>query len=90
MAGHNLACAELERGHSVAAIRLWRLSASGGDKGSMNNLILFFEAGSLRHGDLAETLRVFYRSRGELQSEDRDKYIEHLKKTGEYKEEYNL
>ena len=56
----------------------------------MNNLILFFEAGSLRHGDLAETLRVFYRSRGELQSEDRDKYIEHLKKTGEYKEEYNL
>ena len=66
----------------------FRLSASGGFKPSVNSLIARFEVGMLRHGDLAETLQAFYRSRAEMKSEDRDKYIAYLKKVGEYKEEY--
>ena len=54
----------------------------------MNNLIACFEDGFLRHVDLAETLQAMYRSRAEMKSEHRDQYIAHLKKTGEYKAEY--
>ena len=67
-------------------MRHWRLSTSGGDKDSMHNLIVCFEKGLLHHGDLAETMRAFYRSSAEMTSKDRDLYIEHLKKTGEYED----
>ena len=56
----------------------------------MKSLIIYFEDGLLRHGDLAETLQVMYLASAEMKSEYRDKYIEHLKKTGEYKPEFVL
>jgi len=37
----------------------------------------------LHHGDLAETLLAFYRSRAEMKSEDRDQYISYLKMSGQ-------
>ena len=87
---HNLGCTAIENGDAVAAMRRWRLAASGGFKISMKSEILCFEKGLLHHGDLAETLQAFYRSRGEMKSEDRDQYIAYLKMTGKYKEEYDL
>ena len=85
---HNLGCIEADRGDLVAAMRHWRLSASGGYKRSMGALIAWFEDGLLHHGDLAETLQVFYFARAEMRSDDRDSYIEYLKMTGVYKVEY--
>ena len=78
------------KGDYVAALRHSRLAASGGYRNSMAALIAAFDDGLLHHGDLAEPLQAFYCSRAELRSEHRDKYIEHLKKTGEYKAEYEL
>ena len=75
-----------ECGDGVAAMRHWRLSASGGSKASMGALIGCFEHGLLQHKDLAETLQVFYRARAEMKSEDRDQYISYLKETGEYED----
>ena len=89
-ARHNLGCEENENGNHVPVMRHWRLAASGGYRKSMDFLIEDFEDGLLHHGDLSETLQVFYRSRGEMRSEGRDKYIKFLKMAGEYKEEYDL
>ena len=89
-ARHNLGCLEGQNDDLVASMRHWRLSAAGGDKDSMDGLIAYFENGLLQHGDLAETLQVFYRSRAEMKSEGRDQFIKHLKKTGEYEAEYDL
>ena len=89
-AQNNLACIEGRNGDLAAAMHHWRLSASGGFRPSMKGLIILcFADGLLHHGDLSETLQAFYRSIGEMKSGDRDQYIEHLKKTGEYKEEYD-
>ena len=79
-ARHNLGCAEYDSGDYVAAMRHFRLSASGGHKRSMGALIACFEGGLLRHGDLAEALQAFYLARGELESEDRDQYMKRLMK----------
>jgi hypothetical protein len=68
----------------------WRLSASGGDRASVEVLIGYFEAGFIQHGDLAETLQAMYLARAELRSDHRDQYIKHLKKTGEYRAEYDM
>ena len=87
-ARHNLGVKAVGHGDFVAAMRHFRLSASVGDRLSMKSVILCFEDGFLHHANLAETVQNFYRSRAELRSEDRDKFIEHLKKTGEYKAEY--
>ena len=87
LARHNLGCAEEESGDDVAAMRHWRLAASGGSKASMDGLIAYFEDGLFHHSDLAEALQAFYRSRAEMRSVDRDRYIEHLKETGEYRKE---
>ena len=57
---------------------------------SMENLIAGFENGFLHHGDLAETLQAMYRSKAEMKSDDRNKYIQHLKTTGKYKQEYDM
>ena len=86
---NNLGCVEEENGDDNAAICHWRLSASGGLRGSMEALIGYFEFGLLHHGDLAETLQAFYFARAEMRSKDRNQFIEHLKKTGEYREEYD-
>ena len=85
---HNLGISESNNGNHVAAMRHWRLSASGGYRSSMEGLIICFEDGLLRHGDLTETLQAMYRARSELGSEERDEYIKFLKTTGEYKAEY--
>ena len=85
LAQHNLGSAENNtNGNYAAAIHHWQLSASGGFKLAMNGLIDYFEDGLLHHGDLAETLQAFYLARAELRSEDRDEYIEHLKRIGKY------
>ena len=55
----------------------------------MVNLIVCFEDGFLRHGDLAKTLQVMYRSRAEMRSKDRDQHIAYLKVKGEYEAEYD-
>jgi len=86
---HNLGCMEEVNGDYVAAMRHWRLAASGGFKPSVGGLFACFEKGLLRHGDLAETLQAMYRARAEMKSADRDAYIEYLKRTGEYKKEYD-
>ena len=88
IARHHLGCAEAINGDFVAAMRHWRLSASGGHRGSMDNLIECFENGDLHHSDLAETLQAMYLAKAELNSEGRDEYIKHLKKTGEYDKDY--
>ena len=85
---HNVGSKENRNGNSGAAIRHWRLAAAGGFMKSMLNLIVCFDEGFLRHGDLAESVQAFYLARAEMKSEDRDQYIKHLKETGEYKEEY--
>ena len=90
VAQHNLGFREVRIGDNVAAIRHWRLSASGGLRMSMENLIAGFENGFLHHGDLAETLQAMYRSKAEMKSDDRNKYIQHLKTTGKYKQEYDM
>jgi len=85
MALHNLGIIEGITGNHVGAMRYLLLSASGGRRSSMEALIMdYFEKGLLHHADLAETLQVMYRARADLKSEDRDKYIEYLKLTGEY------
>jgi TPR repeat protein len=86
---NNLASVEGRNGDPVAAMRHYRLSASGGLRVSMENLIEHFDDGLLHHGDLAETLRAFYVARAEMKSEDRDQYIKHLKMIGEYNAEYD-
>jgi TPR repeat protein len=74
----------------TAAMRHWCLVASGGKRNTMKDLITdCFEKGLLHHADLAETLQAMYRARAELKSEDRDKYIEYTKMTGEYTAEYD-
>ena len=85
-ATHNLGLMEHMNGNNVAAMRHWRLSASGGYRRSIEKLIACFGVGLLHHGDLVETLEVMYRARAELSSKDRKRYIAHLKKTGEYDE----
>ena len=87
---NNLGCKEARNGNDVAAMRHWRLAASGGFKLSMEVLFAGFEQRSLRHSDLAKTLRAFYRARAEMTSEDRKNFIEYLKRNGKYKEEYDL
>ena len=81
---HNLGCAT----SPGDAMRHWRMSASGGYRKSMRALIECFEEGSLHHNDLAETLQAMYRARAEMKSDDRDKFMAYLKRTGEYREEY--
>ena len=90
LARHNAGCMENDNGNRTAAMRHWRLSASGGSRKSITNLIAYFEDGLLHHGDLAETLQAMYLARAEMKSEDRDQYIKYLKGTGEYKAEYDL
>jgi len=85
----NLGCIAGEKGYYVAAMCLFRLSASGGQKVSMENLIEYFEHGLLRHADLAESLQAMYCARAEMRSQDRDKYVVHLKITGEYYAEFD-
>ena len=83
---HNLGCILNASGNHVAAMRHWRLAASGGSTCSMDDLIECFEEGFLHHSDLAATMQVMYRSRAEMKSDHRDQYIKHLKKTGEYED----
>jgi TPR repeat protein len=87
---HRLGLQEQGNGDYVAAMRHLRLSASAGLKLSMDKLIdFFFMYGLLCHRDLAETLQAFYLARAEMKSEDRDKFIAHLKRIGEYQAEYD-
>ena len=81
---HNLGCAT----SPGDAMRHWRMSASGGYRKSMRALIECYENDFLHHGDLAETLQAMYRARAEMKSDDRDKFMAYLKRTGEYREEY--
>jgi TPR repeat protein len=87
LARNNVACIEHENGNDAAGMRHLRSAASGGYRKSMNTLIVCFEDGFLKHGDLAKTLRAFYRARAEIKSEHRDEYFKYLKMTGEYKED---
>ena len=89
LARHNLAFTANENGDRVAAMRHWRLSASGGYRKSMGALIECFEGGLLRHDDLAESVQAMYLARAEMKSEDRDQYIAHLKRTGEYEARFD-
>ena len=90
LAQYNLGCDEDKNGNDVAAMRRYRLSASGGLKKSMNSLICCFKDGDLHHGDLAESLQAYYRSRSEMKSEGRDQHIAYMKRKGEYEEEYDM
>ena len=63
IARHNLGNAEAAVGDYIAAMRHWRVSASGGLTTSMVSLIDCFESGILKHEDFAETLQAMYHSR---------------------------
>ena len=89
VARYSLGITDGRNGNDVAAMRHFRLSASGRYRKPMNALIVCFEVGLLHHRDLFETIRVFYRSRGEMRSDDRDKYIEFMKETGRYEADYD-
>jgi hypothetical protein len=80
---------EEKTGDRTAAMRHLRLSASGGFRVSIEKLINCFEAGMLQHGDLAEALQAMYRARNEMSSDDRNRYIDHLKETGKYGGEFD-
>ena len=88
-ARHNVGILNLREGDHVAAMRHLRLSASGGYQQSMCRLINRFDDGLLHHADLAETIQAYYLARDEMKSEGRKQYIEHLKKTGKYHEEFD-
>ena len=88
-ARHNLGIMAMQDGDDFAAMHHWRLSASAGYRHSMECLVHSFEDGLILHADLSETLKAFYGARAEMRSDKRDEYIQHLKKTGEYKEEYD-
>jgi len=90
MSRHNLGFDEKDNGDFVAAMRHWRLSASGGLKLSMVLLIHGFEGGFLHHADLANTMSAYYRSTAEIRSKHRHQFIEHLKKIGEYRPDYDM
>ena len=87
---HNVGMAEGRNGNYDAAMRHLRLSASSGDRKSIEFLISSFEVGMLRHGDLSETVHAFYRARAELKSDGRDKFIAYLKSNGQYNKEYDV
>ena len=87
LALYNVGLVEGRNSNDVAGMRHCRLAASGGHKRSIKVLMSCFEGGVLQHGDLADTLQAFYLAKGEMKSEDRDQYIQHLKMTGEYAEE---
>ena len=90
LARNNLGCEAASNGDYVAAMRHWRLSASGGNRLSIRALIERFEFGFLRHGDLADTLQAFYLTRAELWNKGRVQHIAYLKRNGKYNEEYDL
>ena len=85
---HNLGCKEHENDNVVAAMRHWRLSASRGYNKSTTYLIDCFEDGFLKHKDLAESLQSMYFARTEMRSENRNMYVEYLKRIGEYEAFY--
>ena len=87
VARHNLGHVQKNNGDFVSAMRCWRLSASGGIRRSMEDLIDYFEGGVLHHGDLTETMQAMYRSKAEMRSDARGKYIAYLKMTGEYEDD---
>ena len=87
---YHAGCAEKDNGNYVAAMRHFRLSASGGHRRSTEALIAAFAAGLLHHCDLAQSLRAFYCARAEMKSEDRDKFISYLRSTGKNTEEYDV
>ena len=86
---HNAGVKVYENGDRVAAMCHWRICASAGFKSSIDYLIEDFESGLLRHEDLTKTLWSFYDARAEMKSEERDEFINHLKMTGEYEEQYD-
>ena len=90
LARYNLGAAEHNKGNRAGAMRHLRLSAAGGLKESIHDLIEYFEDGLLHHEDLAETMQTFYRVRGELKSEERDQHIAYLKRTGGYQDDMVL
>jgi hypothetical protein len=81
---------EEKTGDRTAAMRHLRLSASGGFRVSIEKLINCFEDGLLHQADLAETMQAYYLARDEMRSDDREKYIQHLKMIGEYKEVFDM
>ena len=89
-ASHNIACTEGRKGNNVAAMRYFRLSASGGFRNSIGGLLGRFENGIFHHSYLAEALQAMYLARAEMKSEERDQYIKYLKRTGKYTEEYGF
>ena len=84
---HNLGGTEGGNGDRAAAMRHWRLSASGGLKISMDNLIICFEVGSIM-ATLPKLCKPSILQ--ELRSEDRDQYIAYLKRTGKYEEVFDM
>ena len=87
-ARHNLGGTAYSNGNYVAAMRHWRLSASGGDRDSMKCLIGGFEPGFLHQRDLSEALQAMYLARAEMKSKDRDQWIAYLKEHEGYNEGY--
>jgi TPR repeat protein len=89
-ARYNLGNMVCRNGNYADGMRHWRLSASVGHRRSIIALIVCFDDGLLHHAELAKTLQTMYVARAEMKTKDRDRYIQHLKRIGEYEEEYDF
>ena len=83
LARHNIGCNLLRRADVGLAIKHWRISAAAGYTDSVDGLIGRFETGFICHQDLAPSLRARDKARLEMKSESRDRYVAHLKRTGQ-------
>ena len=70
--------------YAVLAIKHWQVSAAAGNTHSVTCLIDWFEPGLIRHQDLAASIRARDKARLEVKSESRDRYVAHLKRTGQF------
>lgn len=85
---YNLGINELHLGNKDRAISYWRVAAAMGHLFAFGNLIAAFAENKLCHADLAGSMQAKDKIRLEMRSEGRDVYVEHLKITGEFEEEY--
>ena len=84
IARHSLGRLEMGKGNMDLAVRHWRISAAAGLKESASKLIKCFQHGHISKGDLEESIRAQHNAREEARSDERDRFIDYLKETGQY------
>ena len=67
---------EYKSGNMQRALKHWMISASAGEYGSMNNLLIAFKGGAVSRESIESTLAVYNSSCAEMRSESRDACIQ--------------